>query len=69
MDTQIINIASRRIAGLPSSVRIESLHFLAGADAFRNLYIRQCAAFVHSALICHDSDIQRRLIREIGEIV
>ena len=40
VDTQIFNIASRRIVGLPLSVRVASFHFISATPSLRNLYIR-----------------------------
>ena len=68
VDTQIFNIASRRIVGLPLSVRVASLHFISATHSLRNLYIRQCAMFVHLTLVSHKSHIRQRIIRKVSAI-
>ena len=50
LETQVINIASRRITGLPINARIEALHFEAGTHSMRNLYPTHCAIFLRNAL-------------------
>ena len=65
VDTQVISIAASRIAGLPLSSRVECLQFISGKHSFRNMYIKQCALFVHSALVSHESLSQQRLTREL----
>ena len=68
IDVHVINTASRRITGLPIFTRIEALHFLAGTQSIRNLYIGHCAAFVHAVLCSHGSGAQGRLRAEVGAI-
>ena len=65
IDVHIINVASRRVTGLPIFTRIETLHFVAGTQSYRNMYLRQCAQFIHAVLVSYGSGIQHRLIREL----
>ena len=69
MDVNIANTFSRKITGLPRTVRIESLHFLADANSYRNPFIRHCAQFVHSALVSHGSLSRERIRKEINAIL
>ena len=47
MDVQIPHTASRTIAYLPMTTKIQTLRFLTNTWSFRNLYIKHCAQFVH----------------------
>ena len=68
MDIQIINTASRKVADLPKTTRIETLHFSNNTWSFRNIFIRHCAHMVHLALTSHNSLLQRRIQRELCAI-
>ena len=63
IDVQIINTTARRITGLHPSTRIEVLHFLAGTSTYKNLFIRHCGSFMHSAPTASGSQLQTRLRR------
>ena len=63
-----MNTAARHITGLPLSVPIESLHFLAYTHFFGNLYCRYCALFVRSSLTSHNMLTQSRTSDEPREI-
>ena len=65
LDTRVVNIASRKIAGLPYITRIESLHFIADTQSVRNLYRQHCGQFLHQVLVSTGSGVQRRVSREI----
>ena len=65
IDTGIINIASRRIVGLPRTTRIEALHFASGTLSIRNLYTQHSGNFLRRVLTSHGSDIRSRIIREL----
>ena len=65
LDTQIINVAARRIVGLPITTRVEALHFIAGTHSSRNLYSYHCAVFLHSTLVCHGSGLRGQIQKEI----
>ena len=65
VDTQIVNIASRRITGVLLNTRTEALHFAAGTQSVQNLYLQHCALFLHNALASHDSGIRCRLQAEL----
>ena len=68
METNITNVAARKITGLPRSARVESLHFLAGIHSFRNLYIFHYAEFLDGILRCHNSTIRSRISEELKQI-
>ena len=67
IDVAIINVAARRVSGLPLSTRIEVLHFISGTHSYRNLYVQHCAVFLHQCLQGHDSQIRYRLVQELQE--
>ena len=69
IDVLVINPAARRITGLESHARIEVLHFLAGTQSYRNLYICHLATFLHSSLMVPESQIQTRLRGEINAML
>ena len=54
----LLNMASRRITGLPFFRRVEALHFISGTRCLRNLYSQHCGVFLHSILLSHDSGLQ-----------
>ena len=68
IDARALNAAARRISDLPLTVRAGSLFFLSGANSYRNLYVRQCAQYVHASLISYGILTQGRLRREICAI-
>ena len=65
LDTGVINIAARRISGLPRIARIEALHFVSGTHSSRNLYAQHCGNFLHLVLTSHASGIRERVRREL----
>ena len=50
LDTQVINITSRRIAGLPVNTRLRAVHLIADTYCIRNPYLRRCAFFLRNAI-------------------
>ena len=50
LDTQVANIAARRVAGAHRSARLEILTPTAGLMSARNMFIQQCGEFVIRAL-------------------
>ena len=66
MNTQVLNIAARRVGGLARTARIESLHFITGAMSIYNMYIVHCADFLDSCLRAHNSSIQTRIKQEVS---
>ena len=68
IDSWGVNVASRRILGLPLITRIEALRFLAGTRSIRNLYAQLRGKFPHTLLLRHDSGIQLRLHRGLCAI-
>ena len=38
LDAQLINVAARKLPGLPMITRVEALHFILGTHSIRNLY-------------------------------
>ena len=52
LDTQAINVAARRLSGLPRITRIEALRSASGTHSSRNHYAHHCALFLHSTLMC-----------------
>ena len=69
VDTGVVNVAARRITGLDSSVRLESLHFLASTSSCQNLYILHCAEIVDAVLRAQGSSAKNRLEQEIGAML
>ena len=69
MDTHIVNKVARRIGGLGRNTRIQTLHFLAGAMTFRNMYVLHCAEFFDAALRAFGSTIAARLRKELEAIL
>ena len=65
IDVLVINPAARRITGLETHTRIEVLHFLAGTQSYRNLYVCHSASFLHSSMMVPGSQIRTRLEGEI----
>ena len=39
----VVNVAARRMAGLPGSARLESLHMVAGIQSFKNMAVQGSA--------------------------
>ena len=68
IDSWGVNVASRRILGLPLITRIEALRFLGGTRSIRNLYAQLRGKFPHTLLLRHDSGIQLRLHRGLCAI-
>ena len=66
IDVCVVNVAARRITGLDSSVRIESLHFLAATSSYQNLYILHRAKVVGAILRAEGSSAKNRREKEIG---
>ena len=50
LNTQITSIATRQIGGVRRSAKIESLHFVVGTHALRNLFVVHCADFLDFCL-------------------
>ena len=69
IDVLVINPAARRITGLETHTRIEVLHFLAGTQSYRNLYICHTAQFLHSSLLVPEGQIQARLKGELNAML
>ena len=65
IDKGVVNVASRRIAGLPRITRIEALHFASGTHSIRNLVTQHRGHFLHLVLECHASGIRGRVAREL----
>ena len=65
IDTQAVNTAARRVTGLPRITRIDALHFLAGTNSIRNMYILQCGATMRATLRCSGNGARDRLMKEI----
>ena len=65
MNTQIINIAARRVSGVSRTARIECLHFAINTATFLNLYVKHCAKFMDECVLAQSSQIRKRLITEL----
>ena len=65
VDTQIVNIAARKIGGLSRSARTEGLHLALGPSAIYNSYMRHSAEILDASLRAHNSTISTRLLREL----
>ena len=66
INTQIVNIAARRIGDLSRSTRIESLHYTVGTTTIYNLYVRHCAEFLDASMRANNSTINDRLREMLG---
>ena len=66
LNTQIVNIAARKISTLSRSTRIESLHLATGTSTILNLYIKHCAEFLDSCLRARECSTNKRLREELG---
>ena len=65
LNTQVVNVAARKIGGLSRSTRIESLHFSVGTTTVYNLYVKHCAEFLDASLRANNSSIGKRLREEL----
>ena len=65
IDTQVINIAARRICGADRTIRIETLHFLTGGHNAKNRYVARCALMLDSILRATNSGIKSRITAEL----
>ena len=65
VDTRIVNISARKMLGVDATIRIESLHFLAGTRSYNNMYIMNCAKMIDACLRAHNSTIKSRLEAEL----
>ena len=65
INTQVVNIAARKVGGLSRSARIESLHYTVGTTTVYNLYVRHCAEFMDACLRAPNSTVNKRLRREL----
>ena len=61
LETQLSNVAARRIVGLGISARIETLNAVAGLMSAHNLYLRTCSALLDRSLRATRSSIKNRL--------
>ena len=61
----IIDVASRRISGLPRITRIEALHAASGTFSIRNRYAQHCGNFLHLVPTSHASGIRERVPGEL----
>ena len=66
IETQIVNIAARKVGGLDRSTRIEALHFLTHTHSYKNLYIMHCADLIDAAIRSQPSSIGWRVRMEVG---
>ena len=69
METHVANVAARRVGGMDKSTRIETLHFLANTQSYRNLYVMHCADLLDATLRAHNSTVQIRIRRELKAIL
>ena len=65
INTQVVNIAARRIGGLSRSARTKVLHYVAGTSAMYNLYARHCREFPDACLGATKSAINSKLSTEL----
>ena len=66
MNTQIINIAARKVRGVSRTARIECLHFAINTATFLNLFVKRCAKYMDECIRAHSSQIRKRLIAELA---
>ena len=59
------SVAARRAGRPDPSTRIETLHFLAGAQSYRNLYVAHSAELLDATLRARGSTIAERLRCEL----
>ena len=65
IDTQVINVAKRRICGADRTIREETLHFLTVGHNTENRYVTKCALMVNSVLRATKSAIRDRVVTEL----
>ena len=65
IDTGVINVASRRITGLPRITRKKAPHFALGTHSIRNLSTEHCGHFLFLVLERHAIGIKGRVAREL----
>ena len=68
-ETHVTNVAARRVGSMDRSTRVETPHFLAGAQSQRNLYVIHCADLLDATLRACNSTVQRRVRRELRAIL
>ena len=67
IDTCITNVAARKIIGVDRTARIETLHFVAGTQTFRNMVVMHMAEYMDLVLRAHNSTIRDRVLETLKD--
>ena len=64
VNTQVINVAARKVGGVSRTARIENSHFVINTATYMNLYVVHCAVFMAGCMRARTSNIHKRMVTE-----
>ena len=68
LDTQVINVAARRITGVHRSARLEVLRLTAGVTSVRNMIIQQSGNMILRALEAPKSPLRTWILQQMQRV-